>query len=325
MLIYNRPMRAIVVHQFGGPEVLKVEEVPVPVPQPGQVLIRVKAIGVNPVDGYIRSGTYARKPPLPYIAHTDIGGSVESLGAGVTRFAPGDRVYAFGVQGGGAEFAAVPEAQVQPLPAAMSFAQGAAIGVPYATAWRALERAQPAPDEIVLVHGASGGVGIAAVQIAKLRGLRVFGTAGTPEGLALVRQQGADEVFNHTEPDYMAKILAASGGRGIGVILEMLANINLDRDLELLALRGRVMVIGNRGRIEIDPRKAMAKDGAIIGQTLLNATAAELAGIHAGIGPGLANATLQPVLGKQFTLEQAPEAHAAVMAPGAHGKIVLVP
>jgi NADPH2:quinone reductase len=318
-------MRAIVVHEFGGPEVLKVEEIPTPSTAAGEVLIRVKAIGVNPVDGYIRSGAYARIPALPYVPHTDIGGTVESVGAGVTRLTPGDRVYAYGVSGASAELAVAAEAQVQRLPERVSFAQGAAIGVPYATAWRALDRAQSMQGETVLVHGASGGVGIAAVQIARMRGLRVFGTAGTPEGLALVRKQGAHEVFSHRDPECAAQILAATGGRGVDVIVEMLANVNLDRDLDLIALRGRVAIVGNRGRIEIDPRKAMSKDGNILGMTLWNVTPKELMQIHAGIVAGLADGTLQPVISKELPLEDAPKAHAAVMAPGASGKIVLVP
>jgi NADPH2:quinone reductase len=318
-------MRAIVVHAFGGPEVLKVEDVPAPTPANGEVLIRARAIGINPVDCYIRAGTYARKPALPYIPHTDIGGTVEAAGPGVTRFAPGDRVYAFDVTGGGAELAVAPEAQVRLLPAAVSFAQGAAIGVPYGTAWRALDRAQPAQGESVLVHGASGGVGIAATQIAHARGLRVLGTAGTPEGVALVRQQGADAVFNHREPGYEAQIRAAAGGRGVDVILEMLANVNLDRDLDLVAPRGRVVVIGNRGRIEIDPRKTMSKDSAILGMTMFNVTPQELAQIHAGIAAGLADGTLRPVVGREFPLEQAAQAHTAVMSTAASGKIILVP
>jgi NADPH2:quinone reductase len=319
-------MKAIRVHAFGGPEVMVLEDVPDPSPGPSQVLVRVKAIGVNPVDNYIRSGTYARKPQLPYTPHTDIGGIVEAVGAAVTRFTPGDRVYAFAVVSGGAELAACDESQVQPLPDRATFQQGAAIGVPYGTAWRALFiRAHAKAGETVLVHGASGGVGTAAVQIARAHGLRVLGTAGTDEGLALVREQGAHAVFNHRDADYTSAILAATGGRGVDVVLEMLANVNLDRDLDLIGMRGRVVVIGNRGRIEIDPRKGMAKDGTILGMTLFNADAQELREIHAGMVAGLENGTLQPVIGKEMPLSDAPKAHQAVMEPGAFGKIVLIP
>src|SRR5689334_5173398 len=248
-------MKAIRVHEFGGPEVMTIEEVPDPSPGPAQVLVRVKAIGVNPVDHYIRTGTYARKPPLPYTPHTDIGGIVEAVGTGATRFKKGDRVYAFAVVGGGAELAICEEWQVMPLADQASFQQGAAIGVPYGTAWRALFiRARARAGETVLVHGASGGVGTAAVQLARAAGLRVLGTAGTDAGLKLIQEQGAHTVFNHRDADYRAGIFAATGGRGADLILEMLANVNLDNDLDLLALHGRVVVIGNRGRIEIDPR-----------------------------------------------------------------------
>jgi NADPH2:quinone reductase len=319
-------MKAIRVHEFGGPEVMRVEDVPDPSPGPAQVLVRVKAIGVNPVDNYIRSGTYGRKPQLPYTPHTDIGGIVETTGASVTRFRKGDRVYAFAAAAGGAELAVCEESQVQPLPDHTTFQQGSAIGVPYGTAWRALFiRAHARAGETVLVHGASGGVGTAAVQIARAHGLRVLGTAGTPEGLTLVREQGAHEVFNHRDPDYTSGILAATGGRGVDVVLEMLANVNLDRDLDLIGMRGRVVVIGNRGRVEIDPRKSMGKDAAILGMTLFNADAGELREIHAGIVAGLENGTLRPVIGKEMPLADAPQAHEAVMEAGAFGKIVLIP
>jgi NADPH2:quinone reductase len=319
-------MKAIVVHEFGGPEVMKIEEVPDPTPGPSQVLVRVKAIGVNPVDNYIRTGTYARKPQLPYTPHTDIGGVVEAAGAAVTRFKKGDRVYAFAVVGGAAELAVCEEWQVQPLADRATFQQGAAIGVPYGTAWRGLFiRAHARAGDTVLVHGASGGVGTAAVQIARSHGLRVLGTAGTDEGLALVREQGAHAVFNHRATDYTAAIMTATGGRGVDVVLEMLANVNLDRDLDLLAHRGRVVVIGNRGRIEIDPRKTMGKDAAILGMTLFNANADEFREIHSGIVAGLENGTLRPVIGKEMPLSDAAKAHQAVMEPGAFGKIALIP
>jgi len=319
-------MKAIRVHEFGGPDVMTIEEVPDPTPGPAQVLVRVKAIGVNPVDNYIRTGTYARRPQLPYTPHTDIGGVVETAGSAVTRFKKGDRVYAFAVAAGGAELAACEEWQVMPLADQATFQQGAAIGVPYATAWRALFiRAHAKAGETVLVHGASGGVGTAALQIARAHGLRVLGTAGTQEGLRLIREQGAHHSFNHRDDDYTAAILAATGGKGVDVVLEMLANVNLDRDLDLIGMRGRVVVIGNRGRVEIDPRKSMAKDGAILGMTLFNANADEFREIHSGIVAGLENGTLRPVIGKEMPLSDAPKAHQAVMEAGAFGKIVLIP
>jgi NADPH2:quinone reductase len=319
-------MRAIVVREFGGPDVMKIEDVPPPSAGPGQIVIRVRAVGVNPVDTYIRSGLYARKPALPYTPHADIAGTVESIGSGVTRVKPGDRVYAYMVDGGGAELARAEEWQVQRLPDRVTFQQGAAVGVPYGTAWRALFlKANARPGEAVLVHGASGGVGIAAVQIARAHGMHVIGTAGTDEGLRLVREQGASHALNHREANYLTQIPALTGGRGVNVILEMLANVNLDRDLDILASHGRIMVIGNRGRVEIDPRKMMGKDGAMLGMTLFNTTREEFLEIHAGLVAGLENGTLTPVIRKELPLDQAAQAHVAVMEPGAFGKIVLIP
>jgi len=322
-------MKAIVVREFGPPEVMRLEVVPGPSPGPGQALVGIRACGVNPVDTYIRSGTYAIKPNLPYTPGADIAGIVEAVGAGVTGVNKGDRVYANGVvegHGGYSEAAICDESQVRPLPDGLSFAQGAAVGVPYATAWRALFlKANARPGETVLVHGASGGVGIAATQMARAHGLRVIGTAGSDRGMALAREQGAHEVLNHGDAGHMSQVMALTAGRGVDVILEMLANVNLDRDLEVLALHGRVMIVGNRGRVEIDPRKMMGKDGTVLGMTMFNTTAAERSMIHAALGAGLANGTLHPVVGREFPLAQAADAHGAVMEAGAFGKIVLVP
>jgi NADPH:quinone reductase len=283
-------------------------------------------VGVNPVDGYIRSGSYARKPTLPYTPGTDIAGTVEQVGAGVTRFAPGGRVYAHNAVGGYAECALCEEWQAHPLPERISFAQGAALGVPYATAWRALFiRARARAGETVLVHGASGGVGTAAVQIARAHGLQVIGTADTPDGLALARAQGAHHVLNHRDADYLQQVRPLTGGLGVDVVLEMLANVNLDKDLEVLAHRGRVIVIGSRGRVEIDPRKTMGVDGAILGMTLFNADRPEFHEIHSGIVAGLENGTLNPVVAREMPLADAVASHVAVLEPGAMGKIVLVP
>lgn len=322
-------MKAIVVREFGSPEVMKLQEVPDPKPGSGQVLVRVRAAGVNPVETYVRGGTYARKPPLPYTPGSDLGGTIEGIGPGVSNWKPGDRIYAHGVApgyGAYAELTVCDRSQVHALPRHVSFQQGSAMGVPYGTAWRALfVRANARAGETVLVHGASGGVGTAAVQIARSHGLQVIGTAGTKEGLELVREQGAHHVLNHREAGYLDRLAEITGGRGVDLVLEMLANVNLDRDLDVLAMRGRVVVVGNRGRIEIDPRKTMGKDAAILGMTLFNASPEELAGIHAGLCAGLENGALKPVIGREMPLADAPKAHVAIMEPGAHGKIVLVP
>jgi NADPH:quinone reductase len=322
-------MKAIVVRETGGPEVMTLTDVPEPIPDRNQLRVRIRAAGVNPVDTYIRAGAYGRTASLPYIPGKDYAGVIDAVGADVTRFREGDRVYGHGLaagQGGYAEAALTNEWGVEPLPDTVSFEQGAAMGVPYGTAWRALfMRAKAKAGETVLVHGASGGVGVAAVQIARAHGLRVIGTAGTENGLTLVRDQGAHAVFNHREPNYLDAVLAYTRGRGVDVVLEMLANVNLDRDLDLLARGGRVSVVGNRGRIEIDPRKTMTREGSIVGMAMFNATAEELREIHASLVAGLENGTLKPVIRKTLPLAAAAQAHIAVMEPGAFGKIVLIP
>src|SRR5437588_8901916 len=318
-------MKAIRVHEFGGPEVLRLEEVPAPRPGAGQVLVRMHAIGVNPVETYIRSGTYARLPDLPYTPANDGAGVIEHVGSNVNEFKRDHCVYTAGsISGTYAERALCKAAQVHRLPENVSFAQGAAMGTPYATAYRGLfQRAEAKPGEIVLVHGASGGVGTAAVQLARARGLRVFGTACSDEGRKLAREQGAHEVFDHRAPDHFEQIMKATDGRGVDVIVEMLANVNLGRDLTILAKRGRVVIIGSRGRVEIDPRDAMQRDADVRGMAIPNTPPADWASIHAALDVGLENGTLHPVVGKEFPLAEAAQAHRAVMEPGAFGKIVL--
>ena len=320
-------MNAIRVHEFGGHEVLGLEEVPAPRAGAGQVLVRMHAVGINPVETYIRAGRYSRLPDLPYTPGNDGAGVIEQVGPDGEEFKPGDRVYTAGsLSGTYAEFALCKTEQVHPLPANVSFAQGAAMGTPYATAYRGLfQRAEAKPGETVLVHGASGGVGTAAVQLARACGLRVFGTAGSDQGMKLAREQGAHEAFDHRAPDHFEQIMKATSGRGIDVIVELLANVNLGKDLGILAKGGRVVVIGSRGRVEIDPRDTMQRDADVRGMVLPNTPPAELASIHAALVAGLENGTLRPVIGKEFPLAEAAEAHRAVMEPGATGKIVLVP
>jgi len=317
-------MKAIRVHEFGGPETLRLEETADPQPGPGQVLVWVEAIGINPVDTYIRSGSYGKRP-LPYTPGSDAAGTVEIVGEGVLAVKAGDRVYLAGtITGAYAEKALCTAAQVRPLPAQLSFAQGAAVHVPYYTAYFGLHnRARALPGEVLLVHGASGGVGLAAVQIARAAGLTVIGTAGSERGRRLVADQGAHHVLDHTQEGYLDEIKALTGGKGVHVILEMLANINLPKDLGALAQDGRVVIIGSRGPVEIDPRLTMVKNSSILGMSLANATETETARLHAALGAGLANGTLVPVVAQEFPLADAPRAHEAIMASGAHGKIVL--
>ncbi len=320
-------MKAIRVHAFGPPEVMRLEEVPDPQPGPGEVVVRLSAAGVNPVDTYIRSGLYQPDLPLPYTPGIDGAGVITAIGEGVHHRRVGQRVYvAWCISGTYAEQVLCREFQTHPLPEAISFGQGAAIGVPYGAAYRALfQRARAIPGETVLVHGASGGVGIAAVQLARAAGLTVIGTAGSKEGMALVLAQGARHVLNHHTEGYLDKLGELTCGQGLDVILEMLANVNLDNDLLHLGRGGRVVVIGSRGRVEIDPRYAMGREAAILGMSLYNTTERELIGMHAAFEAGLANGTLRPVVSRELPLADAAAAHHAVLESSTFGKIVLTP
>jgi len=320
-------MKAIRVNEFGGPEVLKLEDVPNLKAGAGQVVVQVKAAGVNPYDTYMRQGTYAVKPALPYTPGSDAAGVVDSVGEGVVGIAPGDRVYVGGTLTGAYAEQTLAEAwQVHPLPSQVTFAQGAGINVPYATAYRALfQIARAHAAETVLIHGASGGVGTAGVQLARAAGMNVIGTGGTERGRKLAAAQGAHYVLDHNSAGYVDELMKLTGGHGVNVVLEMLANVNLAKDLSVLASKGRVVVIGNRGNIEINPREIMRRDAAVLGMVLWNASREDLASIHAGIVAGLENGSLRPVVGKEIPLADAAKAHQAVLEPGAYGKIVLTP
>lgn len=319
-------MKAIRVHEFGPPEVMKYEEAETPRPGPGQVLISVKAVGVNPVDTYIRAGGYGARA-FPFTPGLDAAGVVEAVGEGVEKFSPGDRVYTSGtITGAYAEKTLCKETQAHKLPEKATFAQGASLGVPFATAYRAIfQRAKALPGEFVLVHGASGGVGVASVQIARAAGMKVIGTTGTERGRALALKEGAHFVVDHTRPDHMDEVMRLTGGNGADVIIEFLANINLASDLKTIAKGGRIVVVGCRGKIEIDPRESMGKDGNILGMSLFNATEKELFSIHSALAAGLENGTLRPIVGKEMELKDAVAAHHAILEERAYGKIILVP
>nr|XP_057918135.1 quinone oxidoreductase [Doryrhamphus excisus] len=323
----SRVMRVIRVSEFGGPSVLKLcTDAKVPQPGSRQVLIHVHACGVNPVDTYIRTGTYTTKPSLPYTPGSNVAGVVDSVGDGVTTVKVGERVFTTATDSGGyAEFSVATEESVHKLPDALDYEQGASIGTAYFTAYRALvHKARVKPGDTVLIHGASGGTGVAACQLSHVLGLKVLGTAGTTEGMQLVADNGAHLTFNHREKDYTGKIMEATGGKGVDVIVEMLSNVNLHQDLQMLAVGGRVAVVGCRGSIEINPRDIMTKETSIIGVFLNSATPAERKECMALLEAGMEAGWLRPVVGARYNLDKAAQAHHDIIhSPGATGRIVL--
>jgi len=323
----------MLVRNFGEPDVLRVEEVPVPVPAPGQVLVKLHAAGVNPVETYQRSGNYAAKPNLPWTPGKDGAGIVESVGEGVTNVKAKERVWlSSALTGTYAQYCLAPHDGVHPLPEPHSFAQGASLWTAYATAYHGLFHiGEPAKEGgTLLVHGASGGVGLATLEWAKLiPGIKVIGTAGTEEGLKLVLAHGADVAFNHREPGYTDKIKAATGGKGVDIIMEMLANVNLNMDLQILAKLGRVCVVGCRGTVDgFNPRLLMQLRASVRGVMLSNVTDAEKTEIIKGINNALKQNKINPIVGKNYPLAAAPQAHIDIMNPpagGQSGKVIILP
>jgi NADPH2:quinone reductase len=320
-------MKAIVVREFGEPEVMKLENVSLPDPAAGQILVKIEAAGVNPVDTYLRTGNHAHAPKLPYTPGKDGAGVVEKIGDGVTKFKSGDRVYTAGaVTGTYAEYSICEEKHLGRLPDNVSFEQGAGIWTPYATAYRALfQKAKAKAGETVFIHGASGGVGIAAIQWAKSGGLNAIGSASSEDGRKLVLEQGADAVVDHGDDGHLDQVSELSGGEGVDIIIEMLANENLEKDFSALAMFGRITVVGNRGSIQFTPRLAMTKDATIYGMSLFNAPATAQEEIHAAIFDGLSKGALRPPVSKRFSLTEAAAAHHEIIENKALGKMVLVP
>lgn len=324
-------MKAIQAHAFGGPEVLQVKELDDPVPGPDEVVVDIRAAGVNPADTYMRTGVYAIVPDLPYTPGGDAGGVISAFGSGVTDLAVGDPVFvgtglSFDLTGCYAEKVKRKADEVLPLPTNVTFAQAAAFGVSYTTAHYALfERGGAKSGETVFIHGASGSVGTSAIQLAKRAGLKVIGSGGTDKGLALITSEGADLAVNHTTDGYLDEVKQFTGGQGPELVLEMLANVNLAADMEAVAKYGRIIVIGNRGEITVNPRVAMMKEIDIRGIALWNATREQMRPIMEDILAGVADGALKPVIGREMPLSEAAASHVAVLEPGAYGKIVLVP
>ena len=324
-------MKAIRAHSFGGPEVLQLDEIEDPVPETGEIVFDMKASGVNPADTYMRNGTYAIVPDLPYIPGGDAAGVVCAVGPGVTEIAVGDPVFTgaaltFDLTGCYAEKIKRKASQVMKLPDGVDFAQAAAFGVSYPTAhWALFERGGAKSGEAVFIHGASGSVGTSTIQLAKRAGMTVIGSGGTEQGLDLIRSQGADLAVDHTREGYLDEVTEFTGGKGPNLILEMLANVNLENDLERVAKYGRVVIIGCRGEISINPRVAMMKELDIKGIALWNVTAEQIRPVMADILAGVADGSLKPVVGRNMPLADAAGAHTAVLEPGALGKLILVP
>lgn len=252
-----------------------------------------------------------------------------SVGDGVTAVKPGDRVFTTrSVSGAYATHGLFDAAQVGVLPPSISFEQGAAIGTPYATAYRALfQRAKARAGDVVLVHGASGAVGVAAVQLCRWAGLSVIGTAGTDDGLKAVKDLGATHAFNHRAGSVKDDVLAATGGAGVDVIVEMLSNENLGADLEMLARGGTVAIVGCRGEATVNPRLLMGKEAAAMGVMLGGASARDWKEIFAALSAAMDSGAVAPVVGAKFAgLAGAADAHVEVMAraSGLPGKVVLV-
>jgi NADPH2:quinone reductase len=321
-------MKAIIVEDFGDSSVLELKEVADLTPSKDQIVVRIHAAGVNPVETYRRSGTPPYDlGPLPYTPGSDGAGEVVAVGPDVSKWKLGDRVYLFAPKGSGtyAEFCLCDQNSAFRLPDNISYEQGAALGIPYATAHRALfGKANIQTGEFVFVHGATGGVGVAAIQLALAHGCKVGGSAGSSQGEAFLESLGVRYTTNHHTLDYMSDVLGMTCGRGCDVVLEMLANENLNADPQIMAPYGRIVIIGNRGKTEVNPRDWMGKDLSIHAMTLFNTPVPQLQEIHNDLAAKLESGAIKPVISRCFPLEEAAKAHDAVSTSGKSGKVLLL-
>lgn len=324
-------MLAYAIHQFGHPVQLSPEEVPPPSPAAGEILVEVQAAGLNPVDGYIASGTYALRPELPFVPGLDGAGIVRESRDSGGAFKEGDRVFFhLPAPGALANQVVVPETNLGILPSSFSFAEGAALGIPALTAGYTLfYLAGLQEGATVFIHGGSGAVGLAATEWLRAanqnqakRPYRIISSAGTPEGLAMLRHRPGVEVVNHHQPDYREEILELTEGRGVDCLLEMNAHLHLNHDLDLLAPRGRIMVIGNQGEISINPRRLMVKLGEIRGVTLFHAEPEQRRHLIREISRLTAQGYLRPWIGRTIPATRAGEAFAA-LAERLPGKTII--
>lgn len=325
-------MRAVVVDGPGPAEVLRVEDVPEPVPGPGDVLVQVSAAGVNRADILQREGHYPPPPGAPAWPGLEVSGTVVAVGDDVVdRWGVGDRVAALLAGGGYAERVTVRADLCLPVPDDLPLADAAALPEAVATVWSNLRAAHLSPGETLLVHGGSGGVGSVAVQVARALGTRVLATAGGPDRARRVADLGADVVLDHREDDLVGRVRAATDHRGVDVVLDVLGGRALPDNLRLLADGGRLVVIGlQQGRhAELDLGLLLARRASVVGTTLRSRPHAQKAAIVDGVArhvwPMLTDGRLRPVVHERVPLDEAARAHRMLEAGEVFGKVLLVP
>lgn len=315
-------MKAIQIMNYGPASDLELVEIDKPSINSDQILVKVSTAGVNPVDTYIRSGQNNYTAFFPHIPGSDGAGTIEQIGFNVTGFEVGQRVYFNrSVSGSSAEFTICDPENLFPLADALSFAEGACIGIPFTTAYQALLRAEAKAGDKVLIHGATGAVGTAAIQLASILGMEVVASAGTKEGAQMLQKLGFKEVVMHNQPGHLKPFQFAN--QGFNIIIEMLANYNLSQDLKSLSFRGRIAVVGNHGTVEINPRDLMLRDASIIGIALANTQPEDLKRTAKAMLPLFEKKVLNPVISKRYQFEELAQAHEDILHPGAMGNLIL--
>ncbi|HET6494206.1 MAG TPA: NADPH:quinone reductase [Thermoleophilia bacterium] len=324
-------MKAVRIHEYGGPEVLLYEDMPVPVPGPAQVLVRVEAASVNPVDVAVREDRFPTPKEPPKTLGSDGAGVVEAVGEDITTVRPGDRIFFSGLgvgsEGSYADYAVIAQTQAVRMPTTLSFTDAAALGMAFPAAYYGLiRRGNVQAGETVLVQGAAGGVGSASVQLAKAMGAHVIATIAGREEADLVRSLGADEAIDRLREDVVGRTLALTDGKGVDLVHELVISANLMSDIRLVAKNGRVVCTGQGPSPEavLSIGEALAKDVTLLFMNLNNAGRAGVAAIAAEIAQMAANGRVKPVIGATLPLAEARRAHE--MLAGDHlGKIVLLP
>jgi putative PIG3 family NAD(P)H quinone oxidoreductase len=325
-------MRAVVITEPGEPEVLRWLEVPDPEPGPGEVVIEVAASGVNRADLMQREGHYPPPPGAPPYPGLECSGRIRAVGEGVMDWQPGDQVCALLAGGGYAEQVLVPAGQLLPVPGELDVVVAAAFPEAVCTVYsNVFQLASLASGETLLVHGGSSGIGTTAIQLGKAFGARVACTAGSASKLARCRELGADVTINYREEDFVAAVKDATGGVGADVILDIMGASYLARNLDALAINGRLAIIGRQGgsRAEIDLGVLQGKRASVYATTLRARPPAEkaevVAAVRDNVWPLIGTGRLAAVIDRELPMSQAPQAHRAMSASEHIGKILLVP